>query len=95
MFVHENVCSENFGKLRNKLLQRSSIHFKFNSVTTRHGVKVLPGPRDSGTPLKFKSGTPGSPSKFKSGTPSPLFNEFIFCRIFLFFNFVPFLNKIY
>ena len=48
----------------------------------RHGVKVGPGPRDSGhpskfksgtrdPPLKFKSGTSGPPSKFKSGTPGP------------------------
>ena len=78
-----------------------------------HGVKVGPGPRDSGardsgtrdqdlpqslkvetgTPQKFKSGTPGPhskfksrtpgpPSKFKSGNPSAFFNEFIFFRIF-------------
>ena len=62
-----------------------------------------------GTPLKFKSGTPGPLSKFKSGTPgpstmfksgipSPFFNEFIFFRIFLrffyLFIFVSFLNKI-
>ena len=41
-----------------------------------YGVKVGPGPHDSGrrdpgTPLKFKSGTPGPPSKFKSGTLGP------------------------
>ena len=40
----------------------------------------------TGTPLKFKSGTPGPPTKFKSGTPSPLFNEFIFFQnIYSFF----------
>ena len=76
----------------------------------RHGVKVGPGPRDPGpgtqdptqwlkmghgTPLKFKSGTPGPLSKFKSGTPghptefksgipSPFFNE-IFQNISLLF----------
>ena len=35
-----------------------------------------------GPPSKFKSRTPGPPSKFKSGIPSPFFNEFIFFRIF-------------
>ena len=59
-----------------------------------------PSKFNSGTrdPLKFKSGTPGPPSKFKSGTPSPLFNEFIFFRIFhrffYLFIFVSFLSKI-
>ena len=35
-----------------------------------------------GSPSKFKSGITGPPSKFKSGTPSPVFNEFVFLRIF-------------
>ena len=64
----------------------------------RHCVKVGPGPRDLGpqdlgtlgqvelgTPLKFKSRTPGLPSKFKSGTPSPFFNELIFFQNISFF----------
>ena len=37
-----------------------------------------------GTPLKFKSGTPGHPTEFKSGIPSPFFNE-IFQNISLLF----------
>ena len=45
-----------------------------------HGVKVGPGPRvptlGPGTPLKFKSGTPGPHWKFRSGT---LFILFLHC----------------
>ena len=88
----------------------------------RHGVKVGPEPQEpgpldlgppqslklgSGTPLKFKSGTPGPlskfksgtpgpPSKFKSGTPSPFFNELIsFQNISSFFIIVSFLQNKY
>ena len=69
-----------------------------------HVVKVGPGPRNSGppskfksgtrdpSPLKFKSGAPGPPSKFKSRTPGPpsKFKSWTLIIIFLHSLIIPF-----
>ena len=94
------------GVLLKKVFSKISKNSQENSVKVVPGPRD-PGPRDPGTrdppqslkvghgtPLKFKSGspgppskfksrTPGLPSKFKSGTPSPFFHEFFFFSEYL------------